>query len=336
MKTRTSSPLVSVGIPVRNGGEQIKTLIANLLTQSYSNLEIIVSDNASEDSTVEFIKRVQLKDSRIKLLVSEILIPANRNFQRVLDAASGEYFMWAAHDDYHSLDFIEKNLEKLEESDSYKACQSGVNFCLDTANRLIYKGRFNSLVNSRNPAQLYLNILHGINSLFFYALFKTREAKSISPLRAGPGAELLWLFEFSLRYKVIQVPFFNFFYTLRSSGVNQIEVSNAADISKLTSDFRHLLTFYFSFFTLANKHISKTKHRIWFQIVFFLDFGLRIWLSIVFRITRGLLSQKIKRRMSIFAARNFRSLNRQDIQVVDLEMYMQLESSRFYRRWFSK
>lgn len=334
VNSESSPPLVSIGIPVHNGGEQIKKLLSSLLSQSYRNLEIIVSDNASQDSTLLFLRKSQLEDSRIRVLESEILIPAHQNFQRVLDAASGEFFMWAAHDDFHSKDFVENTLKKLEESTAYKACHSGANFVLDTDNLLIYRGMFYSLINSQTPSRLYMNVLNGINSLFFYALFRTQEAKSISPLKSGPGAELLWLFEFCLRYRVTQIPMFGFFYTLRSEGANPVETSNSNGISSYITAINRLFTFHASFLRIANQYVLDITLRRRFKIVFFLNLVLKAIITILFAGMRFLLPRSLKLRFSAVLAHIFRSLNSRNIWVVNRRKYIEIESLRLFRRWF--
>src|SRR3989304_9744790 len=86
-----SKPLVSIGMPAYNGEKFIKRAIDSLLVQTYSNFELIVSDNASDDSTWEILNRYAAKDKRIRLYRQEYNIGALGNFRFVLSKASGKY-----------------------------------------------------------------------------------------------------------------------------------------------------------------------------------------------------------------------------------------------------
>ena len=95
-----SQPLVSVGIPTYNRPKSLRHTLECLTRQTYRNLEIIVSDNASPGNEVEAVVReFMAADLRIKYHRQ----PENRgivpNYQFVLAQASGEFFMWAADDD---------------------------------------------------------------------------------------------------------------------------------------------------------------------------------------------------------------------------------------------
>ncbi len=104
--TSQSLPLVTVGMPVRNGGALFREALESVVTQDYPNLEIIISDNASTDGTAETIKEFQARDLRIVCVTQTSMLPAMDNFQHVLKHARGEFFLWAAHDDTRSQDFV--------------------------------------------------------------------------------------------------------------------------------------------------------------------------------------------------------------------------------------
>jgi len=106
-------PLVSVGMPVLNGGLMFQHALKSILEQDYDNLEIIISDNASSDGTKEFCKRMMKLDSRIRYIRQTTTISAFSNLNFVLDLAQGEFFMWAAHDDLRSNNFVSENLNAL-------------------------------------------------------------------------------------------------------------------------------------------------------------------------------------------------------------------------------
>jgi len=92
-------PLVSIGIPVYNGQRSIKQALDALRAQTYDNLELVISDNASTDATDEICREYVAKDRRIKYFRNPVNVGLYENFRRVVTLATGEYFMWAAADD---------------------------------------------------------------------------------------------------------------------------------------------------------------------------------------------------------------------------------------------
>ncbi|MDP3465953.1 MAG: glycosyltransferase family 2 protein [Sulfuricurvum sp.] len=100
-------PSVSIGMPVYNGETFIREALDSLLSQTFTDFELIISDNGSTDRTEAICREYAAKDERIRYIRQ----PENRgaigNFQFVLDEAAGEYFMWAAADDKWSPNWIE-------------------------------------------------------------------------------------------------------------------------------------------------------------------------------------------------------------------------------------
>jgi glycosyltransferase involved in cell wall biosynthesis len=113
-----SQPLVSVGIPTYNRPEGLKRTLEQICAQTYTNLEIVISDNCSPDEKVqEIILMFAEKDPRIKgFRQSENIGPAN-NFEFVLHQATGEYFMWATDDDEWDPKFIKTCLDNIFDCD---------------------------------------------------------------------------------------------------------------------------------------------------------------------------------------------------------------------------
>ncbi len=100
--------LVSVGVPTYNRPDELRRCLDALLLQTHSNLQIIVSDNGSPDNDVKAVaEEFEFRDSRVKYVRQETNLGAVQNFQYVLKKADGEYFMWAADDDYRDPAFVE-------------------------------------------------------------------------------------------------------------------------------------------------------------------------------------------------------------------------------------
>ncbi|MFC1665742.1 glycosyltransferase family 2 protein [Pseudomonadota bacterium] len=92
-------PQLSIGVPVFNEEAYIEETLRSLQAQDYSNIEIIVSDNGSTDTTLNICKGIAKNDARIKIYDYKANRGALWNFQNLLSLAKGEFFMWAgAHD----------------------------------------------------------------------------------------------------------------------------------------------------------------------------------------------------------------------------------------------
>lgn len=72
-------PRLSIGLPVYNGEEYLAESLDALLGQTYEDFEIIISDNASTDSTGDMCKRYARQDSRIRYVLQSENIGLARN-----------------------------------------------------------------------------------------------------------------------------------------------------------------------------------------------------------------------------------------------------------------
>jgi glycosyltransferase involved in cell wall biosynthesis len=100
-------PLISVGIPVYNGENYLREALVSVREQSWGDLEVIVSDNASNDGTEGIAREFAAADPRIRYHRQPVNLGAAGNYNFTLEQATGTYFMWAAHDDIREPRFIE-------------------------------------------------------------------------------------------------------------------------------------------------------------------------------------------------------------------------------------
>ena len=101
-------------MPVFNGGDLLKMALDSLLAQEYSDFELIVSDNASTDSTEKLCREYAGRDNRIRFFRRDHNYGMTDNGRYVLSVAQGEYFMFAAHDDQWYPQYIGSCVEKLD------------------------------------------------------------------------------------------------------------------------------------------------------------------------------------------------------------------------------
>ena len=121
-----SNPRISIGIPVYNGEKFIRKCIESVLQQTHRNFELIISDNASTDSTSKICEEYLRKDNRITFVRQNKNMGQNWNFNFLLEKANGEYFVWVAADTFLLPEFIEKNIAVLESQDKAVGCISKI------------------------------------------------------------------------------------------------------------------------------------------------------------------------------------------------------------------
>lgn len=120
-----NAPLVSVGVPVYNGGEHLEEALRSILSQDYPNLEVVICDNASDDGTEALCRRIAAEDNRVRYLRNAVNIGLMPNFRRSLDEARGRYFSWLAHDDVMSdPTYLSKLVGHLENNPETVICAS--------------------------------------------------------------------------------------------------------------------------------------------------------------------------------------------------------------------
>jgi glycosyltransferase involved in cell wall biosynthesis len=93
-------PRLSIGLAVRNGRGSVERCIESILRQDFGDFELVISDNASDDGTVETISAYARSDPRIRLNVNPINIGLHENMNRVLRLSRGTFFRWISADDW--------------------------------------------------------------------------------------------------------------------------------------------------------------------------------------------------------------------------------------------
>lgn len=101
-------PRVSIGLPVFNGGQLLSEAIESLLNQTYTNLELILSDNASTDETAAICHSHAAQDPRVRYYRNPVNRGSAWNHSRTVDLATGSLFKWAGADDLYDPSYLER------------------------------------------------------------------------------------------------------------------------------------------------------------------------------------------------------------------------------------
>jgi hypothetical protein len=107
--------LVSIGLPVRNGERHVGEAVRSVLDQGYGRLELVISDNASDDGTEEICRQFARSDARVRYHRQSQNIGLVPNFNTVLHLARGAYFKWMGDDDWLTPTYVTRCVETLND-----------------------------------------------------------------------------------------------------------------------------------------------------------------------------------------------------------------------------
>jgi glycosyltransferase involved in cell wall biosynthesis len=212
---KLSQPLVSIGVPVYNGENGLANALNSLLGQSYTNFEIIISDNCSTDRTPLICQEFTTKDSRISYSRNEKNIGAIGNFNRLVRLASGKYFMWAAHDDLREQSFITECVNKLEANPCAVLCQTHTSLYVVGRDEMLCVFTLDSIQEKTKLGQRYNSVLKNCPAVAIYGIYNLEKMRKTNLLQNSIASDVAFLQELSIHGTFEQVQNILFKYIVR-------------------------------------------------------------------------------------------------------------------------
>ena len=203
--------LVSIGLPTFNRSKSLKRALDSLLAQTYTNLELIISDNASTDSTESICRKYARKDKRIKYFRQKKNIGMLRQIDFLVKKRAGDYFMLVSDDDWWHPDFILKLKKALDEHPECGIAMGSLRQVYDDGvfineivydksndlSKFSYSQTFDAVVTKKPPAHF-----------FIYGLFREEIINKIFllPYPTVIGPDKVLMYEASLFTHLYSVP----------------------------------------------------------------------------------------------------------------------------------
>jgi len=245
---RPDSPLVTIGVPVYNGQDKIEKAIHSLLNQTYHEIQVVISDNASTDDTREICDRICAEDARVSFVRQPFNLGPSANFKAVLDLAEGDYFMWLGHDDWLSERFIEVCVETLDEGPDVSLVCGQTLYYRDGEEP--YRGEIVQLPQEspRERVAAYYRVV--VENGTFYGLMRREQLAHVKMINVMGGD---WLVVASMAFlgKVVTVPAISVNRALGGSTVSFTKIANTMGLSKIQAVFPHAVTALCAFTEIA-------------------------------------------------------------------------------------
>lgn len=185
------SSMITIGLPVFNGEKTIRTALDSIISQAFSDFEVIISDNASTDETARICQEYVQHDRRIKYLKQSSNIGAFANFEFLVNKAMSPYFVWLAADDYWEPNFLTDNIAALETDSSAVASISKVAFINETGS-FSRESQGTYSLNNGVYKNLWKYLSKPSDNSRFYSVFRTSVIqKAFTGVRPCHGADLL-------------------------------------------------------------------------------------------------------------------------------------------------
>jgi len=191
---------VSIILPTYNGYQYISSLLDSILLQTYKDIEYIIIDDKSADNTVRIIQNYMKKDSRINLYINLVHLGINKNFERGIKLAKGNYIFLCDQDDLWDRTKVEKMVNKIK-------CGYGLVYCdlkvIDVTGKVISRS-FHRLIGTDNlytknitKYLLFRNLTNGCS-----ICFKRELINDVIPFPDNVIYDWWLMFKVSLKYKI--------------------------------------------------------------------------------------------------------------------------------------
>lgn len=204
-------PVVSIGLPVYNGENFLRTAIESILSQTYDNLELIISDNASTDATEQICRSYASQDARVRYIRHGVNRGASFNFNYVVQEARGRYFKWHAHDDGCLPGYLAACVEAFEAApDSVVLCQCRTVLIDEDGRPYADYGQERENIEHDRPHRRLQQLIDELRlCTYVFGLIRTETLRQTRLIDRFVSADVVLLVELVLRGKFLMLQEFS-------------------------------------------------------------------------------------------------------------------------------
>jgi glycosyltransferase involved in cell wall biosynthesis len=199
-------PHVTVGMPVHQGERFVDEAIRSIRAQTFTDLELVISDNGSTDGTQSICRAHAAEDPRVVYHRSEVNRGAAWNYSRLVGLARGRYFKWASHDDLLRPEYLERCVATLEADPDVVLCQTGA-AAIDSDGNEVGRWPPNANASDGRPSQRFADILFREGPCFpVFGLIRQEVLKRTGLLGAYNAHDRPLMAELALHGRYAHVP----------------------------------------------------------------------------------------------------------------------------------
>ena len=200
---------VSIGLPVFNAERYLPQSLEALLGQTFTDFELLVSDNGSADGTEAICRSYAASDGRIRYFRHDLNRGSVFNHNFVLEQARGHYFRWQSHDDLVEPEYLERCVSVLDRDPDVVLCHSRV-VLIDQDGNVLGRSGGSRGIDSPRPHERFREFI-GLGHRFYqspmcFGLLRTELLTSLGGFALYLGSDRVLLVELSLHGRVVELP----------------------------------------------------------------------------------------------------------------------------------
>ncbi len=237
--------MISICVPVYNGKDYIEECIDNILKQTFTNFELIISDDCSTDNTINIIEKY-LSDSRVTIIKNDNNLGWVKNCNLLISKSKFDYYCIIPHDDIIPDIYIETLYNIIITDNEICNCYPFINSFGKKKSTIIQK----SILSNNIEERIQDSVLNHFNAVSFRGLVRKPKDKELlfmtENFKDNMWADTFQVFQHAISGKLIQVnvPYYKRYHQ------NNIH-------SKWKSNEEDYINFYFWVYMLISKYIDK-------------------------------------------------------------------------------
>jgi glycosyltransferase involved in cell wall biosynthesis len=222
----TGTPRLTLGLPVYNGERFLAAAVDALLAQTYTDFELIISDNASTDRTAEIAQHYAAIDNRVRY----IRHPRNRgsafNHNFVIEQARGELFKWVSDDDLYAPDLLERCVKALDSRPEIPLAHAWTAF-IDEGNKITEPIEYALTTDVPDAATRFRSVLYTDGGDDIYGVIRMSVLRQMAPFGSYHWPDRTFVAELALHGPFHNVPDFLYFrrdHPMRTSRLGRDDI----------------------------------------------------------------------------------------------------------------
>lgn len=210
MSATTTTPRLTLGLPVYNGERYLAESLDALLAQTYTDFELIISDNASTDRTGEIARVYEAKDDRVRYVHHPVNRGSSFNHNFTIEQARGELFKWVSDDDLYHPELLQRCVEAIDARPDIVLAHAWTAF-IDDAGEITHKIDYPLTTDAADPVERFRSLLYTHGGDDDYGVIPMSVLRRVRPFGSYHWADRTFVGELTLQGPFHNVPEFLYF-----------------------------------------------------------------------------------------------------------------------------